>query len=264
LPFIPGAVSDWVLFLSDRYVIAVYHDEAMVGVYAGCYSLAQVLQLVSYPLEYSIAPVLPRLWDSGEHAEASRLLRNCFHLSLAILAPASTVMVLAGPLILSAIGSEAMAKESETVLPLLCWGITIFACTRMVAHVALVAHHGRGVMIRVGATAVLNIALNFALVPSFGAQGSAIATLLCYALYGVLIAQLVRPLAPDLVDMSRPARICLAALLPAGIAFVPLAEPMLRALACVGYLAAYVGLAVLLRAITQEDARLLLRTLRRR
>lgn len=264
LPFIPGAFSDWALFISDRYIIALYHDETVVGIYAGCYAVAQLLQIVSYPLEYAITPVLPRLWDGGERAEAADLLKKCVHLALAILAPASTVVVIAGPVVLSLLGSDAMAAEASTLLPLLCWGITILACTRMIAHVPLVAHQGRSVMVRVGATAAINIALNMVLVPFVGAVGSALTTLLSYALYAVLILRLTRPLAPDLVDLRRPVRICAAALLPAAIALVHMDSIAVRLAACVGYLVAYVGLAWLFRAITSEDWRLLQRALRRR
>ncbi|MCA1655926.1 MAG: hypothetical protein LC635_05730, partial [Pseudonocardiaceae bacterium] len=147
LPFIPSAVSDWALFISDRYILAAFHDETTVGIYAGCYALAQLLQMVSYPLEYAITPVLPRMWDGGEQAKASELLRTCILLALAVLAPLSTVIVIVGPPVLSLLGSDAMAAEAAMLLPMLCWGVTLFACARMISLVPLVAHQGRAVMI---------------------------------------------------------------------------------------------------------------------
>ncbi len=263
-PLVPGAISDWALFIADRYILAAFHGPTTVGIYAACYSLAQGLQLASYPVEYAIAPLLPRLWDGDERRRAVDLLRRSTNFVLMVLAPGSTVASIVGPPLFRLLGLRATADQATLLLPIVCWGITIFAFTRLLGHVCLVANRGRAVMVRVGATAAINIALNLALVPSLGAVGAALATLGSYAIYCVLILRLAREIAPEAVHLQLPTRICVAALAPAPIALLPFGSDAARVGGAFAYLVIYAGLCAALQVVVRDDWELLVRTVRRR
>jgi O-antigen/teichoic acid export membrane protein len=220
LPFIPSSISDWLLFLSDRYLVALFFGAGSAGVYAAAYALAQGVQMVSYPVEYALTPMLPRLWDQGRREEAARYISGSLRISVGLLLAAiGTLTPIAGD-VLGGLGSPEMRAQGARLVPVICLGMLSLSFARTSSLVLLVDGKGSTVTRSVGIVAALNLALNLVLVPRMGALGAALTTFLAYAIYAGLIVRRARPLVPrlfhpgQLVGMIGAAAVAGACLLP--------------------------------------------------
>ncbi len=231
--------------------------------YTASYALAQTLQLLSYPIEFSVASALPRLWDGPDRERARSLVRVSSTAMLAIVAPAATVSAIVGPMFLRLLGRYEAASQAYFLVPVVGWGIGVAAYGHFFVHVSQVAGKGRSVMTSLALAAGSNLAMNAVLVPRFGARGAAVSTLACYAIYLALLLRISRSAAGELADWGRVARIVLAA----GLALPTLALArgtfLADTVAAVLYLAAYAALALVLGAVRISELRSLREMLRR-
>lgn len=206
LPLVATFMLGWVIAGSDRLIIGWLRDVQSAGQYAVGYDLAQhslgvaltIVQIASYPL------AVRALEDQGPAAAREQLRHNGELIFTLALAGAASLAVLAPQIAAVVVGSE-FRGTTASLLPFIAlaaalWGIKAF-------HFDVAFHMGcnsRGLLLGVAAAAVANVALTCLLVPGFGLQGAAVASILAYALGLVLSARLGRrvfdmpPVAPIL------------------------------------------------------------------
>ena len=244
-PFIFTAAAYWVFASMDRWLLAELSDAVQVGLFSIAFKFASVLTLVITAFHQAWIPVAMRMArDDPNYRQLFAAIFNAWFFLLALTALAlalfaDEVMMLLTPepywaaAPAMAIGAAAIAISGPTQITSL--GLTLEKRTFSIALGAWLA-------------AAANVLLNILLIPRLGATGSAIATLIAYALltlfflwgsqrhhplplhygrlsYGLLIvaAALVAPLIPDgpLLDPASTA-LKLSILLAALIAAFPL------------------------------------------
>ncbi len=145
-----------------------------VGLYGAAISLSQGWAFVPMALLTSLMPSIARqrTWD-----EQRNLIRLMY---LVILACSLPVVLLLGyfaePLVLMLFGSA--YAESATIIPI-CAVTMLFALLGTLSYRVIVLFSGyRFIAIKMPLVALINIALNYLLIPKFGLKGAAISTLL--------------------------------------------------------------------------------------
>ena len=249
-------------FRTDVVMISKLRDESEVGIYSAAYSILRTLTMIPGVIVTAMYPVLSRAY--GPDAEGPDLRRLCdtaFKYQLVLGIPMTVgLAAISHETIDLLYGSEFVV--SGGVLGILIWSLVFFFTNTLLGYMLFTANrqkHFLGIKIL---NLVLNVGLNAALIPRYGAYGAAAATVATLAVSFLLHLRLVsRFLYP--VNFAR-------------IAFRPLlaAAAMYLALERIGGLplgfriligAAVFALSVLLLGfLTKDDLEIFRNILRRR
>jgi O-antigen/teichoic acid export membrane protein len=165
---------------ADRYILRLFVSLDEVGVYSVAYQIGQgVNTLVLAPFS-GIWSIL--IYEIAKEADAkgtyARVFKQyVFGLSLVLLLAA----LFARP-ILGVIAPSEYARAAD-IVPIVCLAYFFFSIHDHFKVPALLASRTAALLPAVVIAAVVNIALNFALVPAFGAFGAAWASVLTFGLF---------------------------------------------------------------------------------
>ncbi|HEV7889398.1 MAG TPA: flippase [Pyrinomonadaceae bacterium] len=180
LPLLPAGLSVWMLDRSDRLVIGYFMGPESVGVYSANYALAGLLMLFQTPLQVTLLPKVSALWRT-ERAEAVRYVSLSNKLFLTFAVPfVVAAPVVARPL-LSRLGNEEIGAAGGALTFLIAAGVLMWGVSVMLTQIFYGARKTLPVGIVTVGAALLNLLLNFLLVPAWGVSGAAFATLVSYA-----------------------------------------------------------------------------------
>ena len=183
LPLILTFALGWIISSSDRVLIGwLLHVEA-VGQYAVGYDLAQqslgmllaIVQVAAYPL------AVAALEKQGKSAAVEQIRHNG-ELIMGIALSSAVGMAVLAPQISGLVGLE-FRESTMRLLPVIAFGAAIGGIKAF--HFDLAFHLGknsRGLVVCTAITALSNIGLNLLLIPRFGIEGAAYATLFSYVL----------------------------------------------------------------------------------
>ena len=179
IPLIPTTIFWWITSVSDRYMVNGFIGQTANGLYTVSYKIPTVLTLVStmFMQAWQFSAVTESHGDRKEHIKFFSGVWRSFQ----------AVMFLAGSFII-ALSKPAIrilaAKEyyeAWRYVPVLSGAMIFTAFTSFVGTVYVVTKQSGLSFITALAGAVINIVLNFILIPSpLGVQGAAVATLLSY------------------------------------------------------------------------------------
>jgi O-antigen/teichoic acid export membrane protein len=178
-----------VLDTGDRYLIQHFLGNEAVGYYAAAYNVAYHVQdLVSMPLGLALFPVFMKLWSTeGEQAAATLLSRSLDHFVMGAVLIVCTFTVVSRDLIVLLASHK--FEAAHVLLPWLVSGLVISA-GQIFFKPGLLVHKKVFKVARVTfSAAVINILLNVLLLPRIGVKGAAIATLLSYVAWILMMAK---------------------------------------------------------------------------
>jgi O-antigen/teichoic acid export membrane protein len=195
---VPANLSSWVLDLADRYILLVFVPLSAVGVYSAGYRIgALVTVMMVQPFQNAFVPFMLR---SAENREGSSLVGGLVEAYFIVgCLAASLLAAFSGP-ILRLLAGASFTDGSPIVGPV-AFGCVLVGGVTVLAPAVLVEGktHISGIAFAIGA--VLNVGLNFALIPVLGIVGAAIATLLTYAIVFLVYFALASRLQPVPVSM---------------------------------------------------------------
>ena len=181
LPLLPAGLSVWVLDRSDRLVIGHFMGPESVGVYSANYALAGLLMLFQTPLQVTLLPKVSSLWNS-DRASAVRYVSLSNKLFLTFAVPFVVGAPLVARPLLARLGNEQISAGGGLLTFLIAAGVTAWGVSVMLTQIFYGARRTLPVGVVTVAAALLNLLLNFLLVPAWGVAGAALATLVSYAL----------------------------------------------------------------------------------
>ena len=171
VPLVPSSVGVIVSYYVDRIVIKELMSLADVGLYGVGYRLAMVASLAMIGLRTALTPlVYAHHKDAGTPAELARIFR--IFCALALLLSALLTLFAREAVAILAPPSYAGAA---TVVPLLTLSVLFSGMYTFAPGLDIAKRTGIIAIINLSA-ALLNIGLNYALIPPLGIVGSALAT----------------------------------------------------------------------------------------
>lgn len=178
LPVIPAGLGYWVVGFADRYFVQAYTNTAQVGLYSIGSSLAAGVALITGAFQQAWGPFSLSIYTQSDSRDT---YATVFLYYLWVTCAISAGLSLFAPEIIHVLATKQYAGASSVVgILALSWvmiGLTYIAATG-----PAIVKTTRPTGIAMVSAAMLNIALNFALVPHFGKVGSAVATLISQAL----------------------------------------------------------------------------------
>ncbi len=197
IPMMVGyELSGIILSVGDRYVIEGMMGGESLGLYSAAYNLCGYVQsVVISSVGQAIMPIYMQMWDQKGRDETAAFISRSLRTYCLFAAPVVAGIAAVGPELLPALASAKYAS-AVTVLPWVIGGMVLDGMTAMVG-AGLFIHRKTTVIVSIiMSCAVLNIGLNFLLIPPLGVVGAAIATLAAYAAMTVAMALFSHRLLP--------------------------------------------------------------------
>ena len=176
LPLIPTAALWWVISLSDRYVLLHYHGSAAIGLYAAA-------SRITAALGFAVGIFL-ETWQYAalreNEARRGALYARIYDMLLPVVIMGAVGLLLVSPLLVSLLYAPEY-REAVAFIPFLTLAALFSALASFFSSIYTVALRSGATLFTALIGAVLNLLLNFWLIPSKGAVGAALATLAAYA-----------------------------------------------------------------------------------
>lgn len=193
LPNIPNMLSWWINSLSDRYIILFYWGTSMTGVYTAASKLPAMINLITSIFQQS--------WQYSTATEINNdnshdFFEKVFRIYSFICIEACAIIVIMNKVICKILLQDSF-YDAWKYVPLLMLAATFGCYSSFFGTFYNAIKKNFMLMISTIIGAILNIILNFILIPQYGGLGAAFATMVSY-----VIITLIR-----IVDIDK--RLCL-------------------------------------------------------
>lgn len=187
LPMIGWFLGNSLLGLSDRYFINFFRGAEEVGIYAANYSLVSMgLGLLCSPLLTAAHPVIMNNVGEDNFRGIQQTITKFSRLFLIVTIPISIYIITFGSDIVGfLLGSN--YREGSIIFPFIVMGIMLW-------NISMYGHKGHEIlgksklmMLFVIISVIVNTIFNILLIPNYGYLGAAIATLIGYTSYPILV-----------------------------------------------------------------------------
>ena len=177
----------WVLSLSDRYILELFRGSWEVGIYSASYAAAEGSIMVLVGVFFVAAgPIAMQVWEKqGVKASQEFLTKLTRYILLICLPAAVGLSVLAKPIINIFVAPE--YYEGYGIIPLVTSGIFFGGVSYGFGLIFGYIKKTYLYMILAVIVALLNVGLNFLLVPRYGYMAAAMTTLIAYGFYFFLM-----------------------------------------------------------------------------
>lgn len=179
LPIVPNILSAWVLNLSDRIFIERYFSTADVGVYSLGYQIAGLVLVFSIAFKKAYDPYFYKIANTEEKKKAKEKLYKTNYVFILILLIVSFVLSLfAREGIMLFFSTD--YYNSIQIIPVISLAYLISQNSALLNVMMYQKKKTMFVMYITLGSAVLNILLNYILIPRIGIMGAAYATLISF------------------------------------------------------------------------------------
>ncbi len=194
IPMIPTTIFWWVTSVSDRYMVSGFIGTDANGIYAVAYKVPTFLTLLStvFMQAWQFSAVSESENDKQEHIDFFSAVWGSFQSAMFL---ASSVIVALSVVVIKILTTKAFYSAWEYI-PLLAAAMIFNSFANFTGSVYVVEKRSKNSFLTAMLGAVLNIILNFALIPTLGVQGASIATFISYFAIFVIRALNVRKYIP--------------------------------------------------------------------
>ena len=207
LPDIPVRIGVWALRLADRLILPLYIPLSAVGLYSVGYSLGSMpFELFASATSAAILPFFYRTATEESEDTSKAIFATVAAYNAALFGFLGLGTVLLAREVIVVFATVAYL-EAERIVPFVVWASIFRVLAQVPARGVYLMKRTGLLAVVLTAPVVLNVGLNFALVPSFGMMGAAWATLLAYpAMFAVTlwVAQRIYPIPYDYGRIAKP------------------------------------------------------------
>lgn len=205
LPIIPTVLMAWVLSLSDRYILLWYCGDSSVGIYGIGSRFATVLNVIIGAVTTAYTTFA---FGSKDDEDAKDKYYRIFNIvSVLLLFCAFTVSIFGKEIISTMV--DAAFQSTRDVIRDLMFGQVLYAMSTIVSYGIFFKKKSVYSLVAVSLGAVVNIILNFALIPSYGIRAAAFSTVVGYLSWFLAAYYFSEKLYPCNYGVTR---VCLSAL----------------------------------------------------
>jgi len=188
IPTVTGNFSNWIVNSSDRYVIGILLGTASVGYYSPGYSLGSLIGIFLAPFSFLLPAILSRNYDENNIEEVKTILSYSFKYLMAISIPAVFGVSLLSKSILTILSTVEIASKGYLITPFVAMSTLLFGVYTIIFQV-IVLEKKTVIVGRIWViAALLNLGLNFAIIPYMGILGAALTTLIAFVFSVVVTA----------------------------------------------------------------------------
>ena len=179
-PLVAGNLAAWILSLSDRYILEFYRGSYEVGIYSASYAISEksIMLLVTLFMLAS-RPISINIWEKEGKKKSQEFVSKLTRYYLIICFPAIIgLSVLARPVIRILTAQE--YYEGYRIIPLVALGAFFLGLQQRFQAGFVFYKKTHFIMYAIGFSGLVNLILNFLLIPEYGYMAAAITTFISY------------------------------------------------------------------------------------
>ncbi|MBS5029705.1 MAG: polysaccharide biosynthesis C-terminal domain-containing protein, partial [Clostridiales bacterium] len=176
IPLMPNSISWWISNSSDRYIMKMFRGLAELGVYSISYKIPSIMATVS--------SIMISAWemsavDDFGSEKSRKFFSQIYELWINVYIIVCTILIIFVKL-LAYILFQKEFFEAWHLVPILLFASIFNGLSSFLGTVFTAAKETRSVFVTTMAGAIVNIILNFLMIPFWGGYGAAIATAIGY------------------------------------------------------------------------------------
>lgn len=180
--FVLNSISWWINNASDKYILLLFYDLNITGIYSVAYKIPTIIEFVQaiYSQAWQISAI--KEYDKENSAEFFSNMYKIYNIIILFF----VCLIL---IFLKVIAKILFAKEffiAWKYVPFLLLAILFGALSGFLGSIYAANKDSKMYAKSTAVGAIANIALNFSLIPNLGAQGAAIATCISYITVWIL------------------------------------------------------------------------------
>ncbi|MDY6794606.1 MAG: flippase [Actinomycetota bacterium] len=188
-PLVAGNLAAWILSVSDRYILELFKGPQEVGIYSAVYAISEASVLLAASLfTYSSAPISIDIWERDGVEKAQEFINKLTRYYIIFCLPVAVgLAALAKPAVALLVASE--YREGYRIVAFVVFGGFLLGLQQRYQSGLIFHKKTPHIMLATVASALLNVGLNFWLVPIYGYMAAAFTTLVSYAflLIGMIV-----------------------------------------------------------------------------
>lgn len=193
-PIVLSALGGILYMRVDQVMIKNLLDAEQLGIYAAATKIYEGWIIIPYVLSISLLPAILKL-KSGSPVEYEKNLIRLFALVFWVGVIVAIITTLFADLIIKCTFGAAYS-DSVTVLIIVMWTAAFTAIGSVTARYLTIENMEKKIAFRTTVALVINVALNIILIPIYGIEGAAIATLVCIVTANYLVDYTDKQLKP--------------------------------------------------------------------
>jgi O-antigen/teichoic acid export membrane protein len=191
-PLVVGNLAAWILSLSDRYFLEFFRSSKEVGIYSASYNIAEhSILLIAALFALTSGSIIYQIWEKEGKKKSQEFVSMVTRYYLIVCIPAVVgLSLLAQPLI--SIMTAPEYHEGYVIVPFVTLGAFFFGLQQRFYAGINFYKKTHFIMFAIIASCLLNLGLNFLLVPKYGFIAAALTTVVSYAFLLVLMVVISR------------------------------------------------------------------------
>lgn len=192
VPFIGAKLGAVVLSLSDRYLIGWFLGSEATGIYSAGYKLPQKgLSLIYSLLILSTYPIVIDVFENKGEVKSKRYISKALNIYMVVAVPAVFgLIVLRKELVDIVLGSNFV--QSSLIIPYVSVGVFFLGLTQFLSIPFQLKEETKYFAYFTGLAAVINLALNYFLIPMIGVSAAAMTTAISYLVLALVTGRVSR------------------------------------------------------------------------
>ncbi len=176
---------------TDIVMLGFLRSDEEVGIYRVVAQNGLLVAFVMQTIGMIVAPHFARLYTKKDSLRLQKIVTSSTQIIFLISIPMALIFSIWGIEILRFLFGEEYTS-GHTALTILSIGFLIFNAFGLVGLLLQMTGHEKDTVIGLSCSAILNIILNFFLIPLYGINGAAIATVICVVISQLLLWRFVK------------------------------------------------------------------------
>ena len=181
VPLIPSVAMLWIINMSDRYMIVHLLNLKNAGIYSASYSLSNILMFFLSPISFVLFPTVIKLWNLGKFDEVKQKMEYSLKYYVLLSIPFVFILSILSQYVLKILATPDFLT-SQLLVFLIVFGYFFIGIYQIIVFIINLKKKTYISLIYFSVIAILNIVLNYFLIPILGIIGAALATLVSYFL----------------------------------------------------------------------------------
>ena len=188
-PMALSAVAYFIMQSVDIIILTAYEGYDKVAYYSIAVKLATVTALALMSVNIVVAPKIAEIYNNNDHSKLNKLIKDSSRIIFSISIPILAILFVFSELMLSFFGENyVLAKDALSILLAAQFFSSI--CGPGAIYLNMTGKQQKLNKILI-AGLFINVILNFLLIPSYGIEGAAIATLISMLFWNSLIVSVI-------------------------------------------------------------------------
>lgn len=183
-PMMFSGVMLYLLNWTDTFMLGAQVSDKELGYYTLAYKIASLSMLVIISMNVVLAPKIASLFNTGNLTELHKTVRKTTHIIIALTTPLALGIIVFSDFLLSFFGDG--FNEGKTALIIITIGFWLNALTGNVDQILNMTGNQKIMQNITIFGFLLNVGLNVLLIPKYGINGSAIASLVTNVLFNII------------------------------------------------------------------------------